>query len=189
MADTQRVIAAEQTLINGRFETGLAVVIRRGRIERVCPRAEVASDVSLAYFPRRLLVPGTLNAHNHSFQSMLRGIADDCNFFTWRDRALYGYTPYMDEEAVYQGARFAFAEMLRAGVTTVCDFFYIHRNGNVSDHAVIRAARELGIRIVLARAMYDWEGAPPDYQESIPDAVARTRELAEAFAGSDDVHV
>ncbi len=120
---------------------------------------------------------------------MLRGIADDCNFFTWRDRALYGYTPYMDEETVYQGARFAFAEMLRAGVTTVCDFFYIHRNGNASDHAVIRAARDLGIRIVLARAMYDWEGAPPEYQESIVDAVTRTRELWQAYRGSEDVHI
>jgi 5-methylthioadenosine/S-adenosylhomocysteine deaminase len=189
MADTQRVIAAEQTLINGHFESGLAVVIQHGRIERVCRSAEVPPEMPVEYVPRRLLVPGTINAHNHSFQSMLRGVADDCNFFTWRDTALYGYTPYMNEETVYHGALFAFAEMLRAGVTTVCDFFYIHRNGNVNDHAVIRAARDLGIRIVLARAMYDWEGAPRDYQESIPDAVARTRELWQAYAGSDDVHV
>jgi 5-methylthioadenosine/S-adenosylhomocysteine deaminase len=187
--DGRRVIAAEQTLINGHFEPGLAVIIQRGRIEQVCRSEDVPAETPVDHFPRRLLVPGTLNAHNHSFQSMLRGVADDCSFFTWRDTALYGYTPYMNEEAVYQGARFAFAEMLRVGVTTVCDFFYIHRNGNANDHAVIRAARDLGIRIVLARAMYDWEGAPRDYQESVADAVARTRELAEAYAGSDDVHV
>ncbi len=135
------------------------------------------------------MVPGTINAHNHSFQSMLRGIADDCNFFTWRDKALYGYTPYMDERTVYAGARFAFAEMIRNGVTTVCDFFYIHDNGNANDHAVIRAARDLGMRIVLGRTMYDWEGAPKAYQETIPDAVARTRELWAEYRGRDDVHV
>src|SRR5579884_1307701 len=189
MAETKRIIAAEQTLIEGTFAPELAVVMERGRITRVCPLAELAPDEPVERFPRRLLVPGTLNAHNHSFQSMLRGVADDCNFFTWRDKALYGYTPYMDEEAVYQGARFAFAEMLRAGVTTVCDFFYIHRDGNANDHAVIRAAQEVGIRIVLARTMYDWEGAPKEYQESIPDAVARTRELWQAYRGRDDVHV
>ena len=93
MEDSQRVIAAEQTLVNGQFEPELAVVTRHGRIERVCRLAEVASDEPITHFPRRLLVPGTLNAHNHSFQSMLRGIADDCNFFTWRDRALYRYIP------------------------------------------------------------------------------------------------
>jgi 5-methylthioadenosine/S-adenosylhomocysteine deaminase len=185
----RRILAAEQTMVNGRFEPGLAVVVEDGRIARACPMAELAPDEAVERFPRRLLVPGTLNAHNHSFQSMLRGIGDDCDFFTWRDRALYAYTPYMDEQAVYYGARFAFAEMLRAGVTTVCDFFYIHRDGNVNDHAVIRAAQDLGMRIVLARTMYDWEGAPKEYQEAIPDAVTRTRELWQAFQGRDDVHV
>jgi 5-methylthioadenosine/S-adenosylhomocysteine deaminase len=189
MRKDKRVIAAEQTLVNGQFEPELAVVIERGWITRICRVAELSTDESPERFPGRLLVPGTLNAHNHSFQSMLRGIADDCSFFTWRDKALYGYTPYMSEDAVYQGARFAFAEMLRAGITTVCDFFYIHRDGNASDHAVISAARDVGIRIVLARTMYDWEGAPKDYRESIPEAVERTRELWQAYQGLEDVHV
>src|SRR5579859_7408205 len=114
-----RVLAAELTLVNGRFVAEMAVVMRDGRIERVCPLAEVEAGSAIERLPRRLLAPGTLNAHNHSFQSMLRGIADDCDFFTWRDRALYGYTPRMGVDTVYHGARFAFAEMLRAGVTTV----------------------------------------------------------------------
>ena len=114
---------------------------RAGRSRASARASELAPDADVRRFPRRLLVPGTLNAHNHSFQSMLRGIADDCDFFTWRDNALYGYTPHMDEQAVYHGARFAFAEMIRNGVTTVCDFFYIHRDGNANDRAVIRAAQ------------------------------------------------
>ncbi len=114
-----RILAAEQTLIDGRFQPGMAVVTHGGLIERVCPLADLPPDVILEHLPHRLLVPGTINAHNHSFQSMLRGIADDCDFFTWRDQALYRYTPYMTEAAVYHGARFAFAEMLRNGVTTV----------------------------------------------------------------------
>ena len=123
---------------------------RAGRSRASARRASWRRTLTCGAIPRRLLLPGTLNAHNHSFQSMLRGIADDCDFFTWRDNALYAYSPHMDEEAVYHGARFAFAEMMRNGVTTVCDFFYIHRGGNENDHAVIRAARDLGMRIVLA---------------------------------------
>jgi len=184
-----RILAAEQTLVGGRFQPDTAVVVEGGRITRVCPVAELGPDAHIERLPRRLLVPGTLNAHNHSFQSMLRGVADDCDFFTWRDRALYAYTPRMDEAAVYHGARFAFAEMIRNGVTTVCDFFYIHRDGNANDRAVIRAAQDLGMRIVLARTMYDWEGAPKEYQESIADAVTRTRELWQEYRGRDDVHV
>ena len=184
-----RAILAEQTLLDGRFQPNIAVIHEGGRITAVQPASSLPDNALVTRYPRRLLVPGTINAHNHSFQSLLRGIGDDCNFFTWRDRALYGYTPYMDEQTVYAGALFAFAEMLRAGVTTVCDFFYIHRDSNANDHAVIRAANDLGIRLMLARTMYDWAGAPRDYQESIPDAVARTRELWQEYRGRDDVHI
>jgi len=37
----------------------------------------------------RAVVPGTVNTHNHSFQSLLRGIGDDLPFLEWRDKALY----------------------------------------------------------------------------------------------------
>jgi 5-methylthioadenosine/S-adenosylhomocysteine deaminase len=186
---TRRILVADQTLVEGRFVPDLAVTVEHGWIVAVAPADQLAPDANAERLEGRLLVPGTLNAHNHSFQSLLRGIADDCDFFTWRDRALYGYTPRMDVETVYQGARFAFAEMLRAGVTTVCDFFYIHRGGNDTDRAVIRAARDLGMRLVLARTMYDWSGAPVEYQETVDEAVGRTRELAQEFAGRDDVHI
>lgn len=185
----RRALVAERTWHNGRFQTDLAVIVAGGRIERVCPLAEVPADVPVERFPRRLMAPGTINAHNHSFQSLLRGVADDCDFFTWRDRALYGYTPRMTEEVIYHGARFAFAEMLRAGVTTVCDFFYIHSGGNENDRAVIRAAHDVGIRITLARTMYDWDGAPPQYRETIDEAVGRTRELFQEYKGRDDVAI
>jgi 5-methylthioadenosine/S-adenosylhomocysteine deaminase len=184
-----RVLLADQTLIGAGFVPDQAVTCVDGRITAIEPASALAPDVVPERLAGMLLVPGTINAHNHSFQSMLRGVADDCDFFTWRDRALYGYTPRMDVAAVYHGARFAFAEMLRAGVTTVCDFFYIHRGGNDTDRAVVRAARDLGMRLVLARTMYDWEGAPVDYRETIDEAVGRTRELAQEFAHRDDVHI
>ena len=185
----QRILVAERTWYEGRFEPDLAVTIADGRIVAVGPIGALPADAAPERLPRRLLLPGTLNAHNHSFQSLLRGIGDDCDFFTWRDRALYAYTPRMTTEVIYQGARFAFAEMLRAGVTTVCDFFYIHSDGNENDRAVIRAARELGIRLVLARTMYDWEGAPPQYRETIDQAVSRTRELWQDCHDGDMTHI
>ena len=94
----------------------------------------------------KAIVPGTVNAHNHSFQSLLRGIAVDRPFLEWRDHALYKYTPLLDEEAIYTGALFAFGEMLKYGVTTVSDFFYVHNGGTATDEAVIQAAQDLGIR-------------------------------------------
>jgi len=118
------------------------------------------------------VLPGTVNAHAHSFQALLRGFGDDLTFAGWRDRVLYPFSEQLDRQAIRAGALLDFAEMLKAGVTTVADFFYIHDGTNENDLAVIEAARELGIRLVLARAMYDWTGAPKRFQES----PARSRE-------------
>ncbi len=125
-----------------------------------------------------VLVPGTINAHNHCFQSLLRGLSCDRPFLEWRDQALYKYSPRMRLEDIYCGALFAFAEMMKCGVTTVCDFFYLHNFGMESDEMIIKAAKDIGIRLVLARTMYDWDGAPRGYVETISQAVQRTKSLA-----------
>ena len=48
------------------------------------------------------------------------------------------------------------------------NFFYIQGGGNANAEAAIRAAQRVGIRLVLARAFYDWSGAPPEYRGRPP---------------------
>jgi 5-methylthioadenosine/S-adenosylhomocysteine deaminase len=90
---------------------------------------------------------------------------------------LYPFSERLDRRGIALGASFAFAEMLRHGATTCVDFFYLQDEGNENAEAVIEAARAVGIRLVLARTMYDWAGAPRRYRESPADAARRTREL------------
>jgi 5-methylthioadenosine/S-adenosylhomocysteine deaminase len=54
---------------------------------------------------------------------------------------------------------------------------------------VIAAAREVGIRLVLARTMYDWEGAPKRYRERPPDAARRMSELIARHRDDETVTV
>ena len=153
----------------------LAVAITDGRIAAV--DAAAPSRIDDVALRGRALLPGTVNAHCHAFQSLLRGLGDDLDFMGWRDRVLYPLSARLDRAALRAGAAFAFAEMLLQGVTTCVDFFYIHDGGNENAEAVIEAAREVGIRLVLARGMYDWDGAPPRYRETPAEASRRTREL------------
>lgn len=129
------------------------------------------------------VLPGTVDAHAHSFQVLLRGLGDDLTFANWRDRVLYPYSEQLDREGIRAGAMLDFAELLKAGVTTVADFFYLHDGTNVNDLAVIEAARELGIRLVHARAMYDWTGAPRRYQETPDRAMRNFRDLDDLLRG------
>jgi 5-methylthioadenosine/S-adenosylhomocysteine deaminase len=152
-----------------------AVAITDGRITAVQPPgAFQPGDVAV---PGRALLPGTVNSHCHTFQSLLRGLGDDLDFMGWRDRVLYPFSERLDRGGIALGAALAFAEMLKQGATTCVDFFYLQDAGNENAEAVIEAARAVGIRLVLARAMYDWEGAPRRYRETAADAARRVREL------------
>ncbi|HEU5368776.1 MAG TPA: amidohydrolase, partial [Ktedonobacterales bacterium] len=164
------------------FASHQSVLIENGVIQQIGSPDELlaqAQDASQTRLTGQALVPGTINAHNHSFQSLVRGFGDDLPFFQWRDNGIYRYSLNLDEEGVYTGAILAFGEMLRYGVTTVVDFFYLHHESNTYDLAVMRAAQDVGIRLVLARCLYNWETGPAVYREVLEDAETRTRELAE----------
>ncbi|HXH84777.1 MAG TPA: amidohydrolase family protein [Candidatus Tectomicrobia bacterium] len=180
-------LVPELVLTPSGWQEGRAVRIIGGRIATVeVAGARQPHDVPL---PRRALVPGTVNSHCHAFQSLLRGLGDDLDFMGWRDRVLYPFSARLDRAGLAAGAAFAFAEMLLHGVTTCVDFFYIQDAGNENAEAVIAAARETGIRLVLARGMYDWEGAPARYRETPADASRRVSALIAAHAGDATVTV
>jgi 5-methylthioadenosine/S-adenosylhomocysteine deaminase len=174
----------------GRTLPGRVITITDGRITRVAPVSQAdAAAGDLTRLPGKALLPGTVNAHCHSFQSLLRGLGDDLDFMAWRDRVLYPYSTRLDRDGIYLGAAFAFTEMLLHGATTCVDFFYLQDAGNDNAEAVIQAARDVGIRLVFARAMYDWEGAPARYREKPAEAATRTADLIAKYAKDPLVRV
>ncbi len=140
------IYTADFVYINSQFQKNQAIYVLDGVIKEIGPRKQLIEKykgIAVVDWKDKAILPGTVNAHNHSFQSLLRGIAVDRPFLEWRDQALYRYTPLLDEEAIYTGALFAFGEMLKYGVTTVSDFFYVHNGGIATDEAVIQAAKDI----------------------------------------------
>jgi 5-methylthioadenosine/S-adenosylhomocysteine deaminase len=173
------ILRADRAVVDGQARGATEILIVDGAIAAVGDAGTVdGKGATLIDWSGRAVVPGTVNAHNHSFQSLLRGIGDDLPFLEWRDKALYRYSPRLGADGVHVGALFAFGEMLLHGVTTVCDFFYINDGANENASAVIEAARRLGMRIVMARCFYDWEGAPAAYREPVATAVANFQALS-----------
>jgi 5-methylthioadenosine/S-adenosylhomocysteine deaminase len=186
-----RAIIAELTWVGGAFQTDMAVVVDGDRIARVVSVPELP-DLPIENWGAVALLPGTVNAHGHAFQNLFKGFADDRRFESWRDDVLYPFSESLDDRAIYAGALFAFAEAALAGVTTTVDFFYLHDGGNSNAEAVIRAAHDVGIRLVLARAFYDPDAptrAPRRYREPAAEASARCRELYDAYVNDPLVNV
>ena len=85
-----------------------------------------------------ILMPGMVNLHAHMGMIPFRGLGDDC-----KDRLRVFLLPMeqraMDAELVYLSTKYAAAEMLLAGVTTVFDMYYFEAEA-------ARAMDEMGIR-------------------------------------------
>jgi cytosine/adenosine deaminase-related metal-dependent hydrolase len=152
------------------------------------PEADAVQDVAGA-----VVTPGLVNTHHHLWQNLTRARAQDENLFGWL-KALYPIWSALDEEAEYAAARAGLAELARSGCTTVFDHHYLFPPGVTGLlEAEIRAARELGVRIVAARGSMDLGesqgGLPPDsVVESRDDALAAT-EAAAALADGAQLEI
>src|SRR5258705_12080327 len=87
----------------GRIQSGLAVDVADGRITSVAPAGDAAGALRLH---RKLLLPGTVNTHCHTFQLLLRGLGEDLDFMGWRARDLYHYSARLDRERSSLGGAF-----------------------------------------------------------------------------------
>jgi cytosine/adenosine deaminase-related metal-dependent hydrolase len=159
------------------------VLIANGRIEAVggsiAPDAAERVDLGGA-----VVTPGLVNTHHHLYQTLTRARAQQADLFTWL-RELYPVWAGIDEESVYAAARTGLAELALSGSTTVFDHHYVFPRGTSGlIEAEVRAARELGVRIVASRGSMDLGesdgGLPPDaLVEEIDDVLAETERLAD----------
>jgi len=155
-----RLFEADLTWTGERFEPGVRVAVDAGG--RVA-----AAGASLAGEVERLrgraLLPGFVDVHSHAFQIGLRGRGESFpagrgSFWTWRE-AMYELVESLTPESLRELSRRTFREMRRAGITAVGEFHYVHhadpRAADFAlDEAVIAAAREAGIRLVLLQSYY-----------------------------------
>jgi len=130
-----------------------------------------------------IVTPGLVNTHHHLFQTLTRARAQQADLFTWL-KTLYPTWARIDEEMQYAAARTGLAELALSGCTTVFDHHYVFPRG-VSGlvEAEVRAAHELGVRIVASRGSMDpgesEGGLPPDsLVEDIDTILADTERLA-----------
>jgi formimidoylglutamate deiminase len=170
------VILPELTLIGEEFRRDVAVRVKSdGTIESVGLRTSADLGDELK---RRALLPGFVNAHSHAFQRGLRARAQrfdtgSGNFWTWRD-TMYELADSLDASEFYETCKQCFQEMLRAGITTVGEFHYLHHAGLTCDDwafdaPLLSAARDSGIRLVLIQTYY----ATGNFGQELADAQKR----------------
>jgi 5-methylthioadenosine/S-adenosylhomocysteine deaminase len=94
----------------------------------------------------RLLIPGLVNAHNHSYMTLFRNYADDLPFQTWLFDRILPLEDRLTAADCYWGSQLAIMEMLRTGTTSFFDMVMFIEE-------TTRAVDESGIRACLSRGL------------------------------------
>lgn len=137
-----------------------------------------------------VVMPGMVNAHTHLFQTFFRGLADDLALLDWLEQCIWPGAGHMDAVAARAAAAVGLIENLRSGVTTVIDHQYIHPGADADsiDNAVASAARDLGIRLVLAHGWADRNYHPPLTSDA-GTVERRLTTLAEQWSSEDTIRI
>lgn len=151
-------------------------------------------------------IPGFQNAHSHSFQYAMSGLAEihpdptsQDDFWSWRE-TMYNIALSINPDQFEHIATMLYSEMLSHGYTHVAEFHYVHhdKDGKPYSHLaemgerLVSAANTAGIGITLVPIFYQKGGfgkAPVDKQrrfispttESYLELLAASEQATQAY--------
>jgi 5-methylthioadenosine/S-adenosylhomocysteine deaminase len=160
-----------------------AVAIDRGLIAAVGKREEIAARHRAREAidaPGAIVTPGFVDAHNHPVHYLSKGLADDLELSRRSYERIWPFEAALSDEEAYVSALGTFAEMIRNGTTCFCD------PGGYRPDAVARAARDAGIRGIVARETWDVPDphAPAGHCSEPEEAVALAEEVVARWNGA-----
>lgn len=94
----------------------------------------------------KLVMPGFINCHTHSYMSFMRNVADDLSFMDWLFGSIDPIEQQMTDEDTYWGACLAIIEMMKSGTTCFNDM-------QMNIHQTTKAVKESGMRAVISRGL------------------------------------
>ncbi|MGY4331684.1 cytosine/adenosine deaminase-related metal-dependent hydrolase [Bradyrhizobium sp. LB7.2] len=131
----------------GDFSTG-DVLIERNRIVDVRPSIDVgssAAETEIVDGTGRIVIPGLINAHMHTWQTALRGYAANWTLLEYFRRMHAGLATVFRPEDIYIATLVGALNQINCGTTTLVDWCH---NNPTPDHtdAAVRGLIESGIR-------------------------------------------
>ncbi|HSN30781.1 MAG TPA: 5'-deoxyadenosine deaminase [Kofleriaceae bacterium] len=110
-----------------------------------------------------VVMPGLVQAHVHTCQTLARGRADDLELLDWLRKVIWPYEAALDEKAARAAGDLACAELLLGGTTAILDMGTVHHTDQI-----FAAAEQSGLRAVIGKAMMDADDPliPPGLRES-----------------------
>ena len=119
-----------------------------GTIEAI-GRGLEAGDATVIDVTGRIVHPGFVDTHRHTWQSVVRHVASDWSLTEYLAGLHTGLSKYFRPEDTYTGNYLGALEALDSGITTLVDWSH---NLATPDHAdaAVQALKDTGMRAVFA---------------------------------------
>ena len=95
---------------------------------------------------RFLTIPGLINAHTHTYMSMMRNVADDLSFADWLFGKIEPIEDRLEPKDSYWASLLSQIEMIRSGTTCMNDM-------QMHIHQTTQAVVDSGMRAVISRGL------------------------------------
>ena len=120
-----------------------------------------------------LIIPGFIQPHIHLCQTLFRGTADNLELLDWLKDRIWPFEAAHTFESLFISALLGGAELLRSGTTSILDMGTVHHTD-----AIFQAARTLGLRATIGKAMLDQgEGVPSGLLERTETSMSESLAL------------
>lgn len=164
-----------------------AVAVQGDHIVAAGPSAEVEAKVHAEVVieaRQKAILPGFVNAHGHTFQTLYRGFGRTEGLERWGREIIWPLSGAMGRDEARAAAMLACLEMIKSGTTTFVDSHFIHGNRDCIE-GIGEAVEQAGMRAIIGRASLDsgdWCPFPGNY-ESPATAVRECADLIKRWHG------
>jgi cytosine/adenosine deaminase-related metal-dependent hydrolase len=158
------------------------VLIEDDRIAAV--EAHIDADAEVVDVRGRIVIPGFVDTHRHTWEAAIRGCAPDATLDDYFVEVLDTFAPVYRPEDVYASNLAGSLECLNAGITTLVDWSHINNTPEHPD-AAIRALQETGIRAQYAYGSANTSLADYWFESKIAVPGDDVRRIRETHFSSD----